>query len=266
MRKKQDIIPIFGILFIISLLFVVLGKSDLVNSIRLGIESLIVPVEKTIFGMFENTGNITDGKFAKLSEENRLLQKRLLDQKLLEKENKALKDQFQGKENPQSKKLLPAHVIGMPRFLPGISRPEYYILDKGQADGVKVGYTVVVNNNLIGKIDEISPRLARVKLLTGKDFSFTATSPETNADGVIKGQGNTEMIFDNVLLSDTLKTNAVVITKGDVTKEGIGLLPHLLVGKIVSVEKKASNLFQSAKIKSFLDFTKITLVFIVTGY
>jgi cell shape-determining protein MreC len=55
----------------------------------------------------------------------------------------------------------------------------------------------------------------------------------------------------------------LVLTNGDVGLNGSGFPPDLIVGKITSIEKKPSALFQKAEVESFLDFSKITAVFVI---
>jgi cell shape-determining protein MreC len=53
------------------------------------------------------------------------------------------------------------------------------------------------------------------------------------------------------------------LTNGDITLSGSGFPPDLVVGKITSVEKKPSSLFQKAEVESFINFSKITAVFVI---
>ena len=71
------------------------------------------------------------------------------------------------------------------------------------------------------------------------------------------------MLLDNVLLSVELKKDADVLTKGDVNEKREGYPPNLIVGKIISIEKKQSDLFQRASVKSPVDFKNLEYVFIL---
>lgn len=71
-------------------------------------------------------------------------------------------------------------------------------------------------------------------------------------------------MLDNVVLAEGLEKDDLVSTKGDTDENGLGFPPDLVVGKIVSVNKKASNLFQSADIRSLVDFNKLETVFVIT--
>lgn len=189
------------------------------------------------------------------------LQSQLIASKQQQKEINALRDQF-ATEKLEFSKLLPAKVVGMKSFLPGYSLPEQFVIDKGASDGLAKGMTVVYENVLIGQISEVREHVSLVDLSFHKRFSVTAITSETQALGVVKGQGNGEFLLDNVVLSDELKKNDIVLTKGSVDIDGVGVISDLQIGKIISIEKKPSSLFQTAKLSRLVDIPRLTTVFV----
>lgn len=188
----------------------------------------------------------------------------------LEQENKALRDQFQT-VSPASIKLLPARIVGAPKFLPGISLPEYFVIDKGKSDGVKTGQAVIYKNMIVGKITTVSEHLSKILLVTSPSSSFTVKAVSLGKEseevlGVARGIENGEIIMEKVVLSDTLTIGDLVVTKGDIDEKGIGYPANMVVGKIVSIDKKPSALFQSARVRNLIDFSKLTVVFLFNGY
>ena len=115
----------------------------------------------------------------------------------------------------------------------------------------------------MGKISEVNYGFSKVSLLTNSSFSTTAKDLSTNAMGVAKGQGGGELILDNVVLSQDLKVGDLIVTKGDMDISGIGILPNLIIGKISSINKNPSSLFQIAKVKTLVNFSDLSKVFIV---
>ncbi|HZJ18567.1 MAG TPA: rod shape-determining protein MreC, partial [Patescibacteria group bacterium] len=69
--------------------------------------------------------------------------------------------------------------------------------------------------------------------------------------------------LDNVLLSENLKKGDIILTKGDIDQEENGYPPDLIIGKIISVDKSPSALFQKADVVSLVDLSKLTTVFII---
>ncbi len=250
MQKRKSFFPTFLIFFILSIFIFLLSRLGFLNGLTGFLERATVPLQRVIFGA---THSDKWGESAKLKDENSKLASQIVKQSELKRENQALRDQFQT-SNPAPRILLPAKIIG--------NNDGSLTIDKGRADTLKKGDVVVIKDNLIGKVEKISEHLATVSLLTS-NIIFTAKTAKTGSVGILKGQSN-GMILDNVLLNDHLEKDDLVITKGDEDLYGSGFPPDLVVGKIVSVNKKASNLFQSAEVRSLIDFSKLETVFIIT--
>lgn len=180
-----------------------------------------------------------------------------------QREMQALRDQFETTTIP-SVRLLPARIIGFEGFLPGVSRPTRIVLDRGKADGVKTGQAVVVTGNLVGRVGKTTQSRSQVTLLTKSGWSFTGKTSKTNAQGLLVIEGG-DMLFKNVVLSDELSKKDLVVTKGDESIDGTGFPPDIVIGEIVSVDKKASALFQTARVRSFVDVVGLSTVFVYTG-
>lgn len=209
---------------------------------------------------------VTDGgpktEVERLEEEVGNLRQEIATYKERDREIQALRDQF--KETAVSpRSLLPAKIIGLRGFVPGIAVPDFITIDKGENDGVRVGQTVIIKNSVVGKINKVTKTMSLVSLVTNENESVTALTTDTNALGVVKGGGDGELILDNVLLSDSLKVGDMVVTKGSVDLEKDGVPPGLVIGRIRSVEKKPSALFQNAKLDSPVKITYVSDVFIL---
>lgn len=261
MQKRRDLFSVLFVFFILSAILLLLSRTGLFLSIRSLLETAVSPIEENIYplgGFFR----IFASSQKKLEEENRGLIQKLIDQQMLQKENSALRDQFQT-TSVSSQSLMPVKIVASPNFLPGITTPENFVINKGSKDGVKTNQGIVYKNNLVGKVTKVSSNMSLVTLVTNKSFSLAARTLGTSALGVIKGKGNGEMVLDNVLLSEELKAGDQLVTYGDIDINGIGLPEDLVIGKIVSIDKKPSALFQTAKVESLLNFTKLSTVFIV---
>lgn len=257
----------FFLFFFLSLLVLGFSKSIFISQTDFVIASLLSPFEKIVFGILGQT--TIDERIKKIEDENRTLKKQLVERDVLLKDMQALKDQFQT-AYPRSQNLLPARIVGAPRFIPGVTQPEQFIINRGKQDGVKIQQAVVFEDNLLGKIIEVSENLAKIDVVTNASFSSTAKVlpagrqvSKTGAIGVIKGKGNGEMILDNILLEDVLSVSDIVVTRGDIDLHGDGIPKDLIVGTIISVDKKPSALFQTAKVKSVLDISTLSTVFVV---
>ncbi len=266
MPKKNNFLAYFLVLFTLSLLIFGSSKLGFLNPLDSFFKNVLSPLQLLTYQV---STKITDfgsnSQIQTLKLQNLELTNKLIDQTKLVEDNKALRDQFQT-ENPRSQSLLPADVVGAPGFIPGISVSEEVILSKGANDGVKLGDAVVYENNLLGKITSVAPSLSSMALVANGSFSLTSQTFSTGAQGVVKGQGGGAMILDNVLLSDSLKRGDLVLTKGDITIENTGFPPGLVIGRIISISKNPSDLFQRAALQSLINVSKLNKMFIVTNY
>ncbi len=259
--KRSYIIPTFFILLIPLLIIFFISLKAQTTGIDF-IHSAFAPLQKISLGWFQKKNSLSE--MDKLRQENTQLHVELAQKQGIEKENAALRDQFET-ANPASKTLLPATIVGMPQFFPGVSYPETLLLDKGQSDGVKKGNVVLYKDMVVGIVDASTDHFSHVLLTTNKQVSFVAKDVKTNALGVMKGQGSGQMTFENVLLSDSLSADDTVVTASNETNEGINFPPGFFVGKITSVEKNPSALFQKANVQSFIDVSRLSIVFVLTN-
>lgn len=261
MQRKENNIAFFLTFFILSLFLILLGKSGILNGLTSFINKTAIPPKTATLNIF----GFQNETIKELSEENAALRKQISDKQSLTLENKALKDQFAA-SGLTSQSLLPSRVVGSPGFIPGVSNPSYLIIDVGLNDNVVPEATVIIGNYLVGKVISSTNDFSKVELINHKNSSFTgkiASQDGREVSGIIKGRGNEEMIFENVLLTLPLKKDDIVLTRGEKNEEGQGFPPDLIVGKIISVEKKSANLFQKAEVMSFVDFTNLTTVFVL---
>lgn len=260
---KESLRYFFVFLFL-SLLIFSLSKLNLLDLPQSYLSKTTTTVSSPIFSLGDFFARFSEkGSEKSLKEENLTLQKKLVDQKKLIDENKALHDQFQV-SNPRALSLLPANIVGATRFIPGIFLPENLVIDKGTEDGIKAGNAVIFKDNLVGVITKTSKFLSQVTLVTNPNLKFTAKT-QSGVLGVVKGEGNGELFLDNVLLSDKLEKGDLVLTSGDIKIDQTGAPPDIVVGKVVSVEGNPSDLFQRAKLRTLIEFAKITKVFVLKG-
>jgi rod shape-determining protein MreC len=259
MRKRESFLPAFFVVFFLCILILFLSLSGSLKSLSSFLEKGTSAVQSVTFKLFQRLPFMSEGvKVKDLEEKNLELLSRIATFDKLKKENAALSDQFQT-SYPPSYKLLKANIIGTSTFIPGISVPNSFIIDKGLKDNLKVGSAVVVKDNLVGTISKVSANLSKVTAINNSSSSFTAKT-QNGAVGVVKG--GESIVLGNILLSENMSLGELVLTKGSINSNGIGIPPDLVVGKIIFVEKNPSDLFQKAKIESFVNFTKLATVFV----
>jgi rod shape-determining protein MreC len=202
--------------------------------------------------------NKTTDATVRMQNEIIALHRKVADYELLIRENEALRSQFEA-SGSLSQSLLAAKILG---FTGNNKMPETLVIDAGQKSQIKNGMAVIFQGNLVGKISAVSQNFSVVDTVLNSNFQVLAKLPETNAYGILEGKKDL-MLFDRIVITDTLQKNAEVVTKGEVNDKGIGIFPDLIIGKITSISKKETSPFQSAEVSSIIDLSRLTDVFVV---
>jgi rod shape-determining protein MreC len=253
MKSRRSLLPIFFLFFLLALGIFFTSQTLFGKGLTGLFEQLVLPIQQAIFHTSVHTQKASTPE-SQLKEENAGLLTQLAEFEKVKKENRTLQNQLKNDQsNP--KKLLPAQIIGQ--------KEDSFILDKGSDEGIKAGSVLIYKNNLIGKVVTASVHRSVAELLTKNNSSFTVKTSKTSALGIGKGKGGGTVVIDNVVLADKLEKNDIVVTKGDIDENGSGYPPDLVVGKIVSVNKKASALFQAAEVEPLVDFEKMEMVFVI---
>lgn len=255
MQKKKLGITI-SICFILSL-FIFFNPSFFLFSFVGGLFQSIYKTPKAFVYEVRADDSSESSAIKKLKEENAALQKKLIGFSEMKRENEALKSQFEI-ENRAQEDLLPARVVGSRGAL---DAPHTLIIDKGKHDGIKNGATVTVGNNLVGVIGKLGEQYSEVKLVNNPKFTTIGLTNEKESRGIVKGADDF-IVLDRVVITDGLKNNDLVISRGDVKTDGTGVKPDLIIGKITDVNKNESDPFQTARIDSQLKFGDLTYVFV----
>lgn len=250
MRKKQT-----------SILLILLVLASLIFFYRNS--SLISSVTSFFQNTFSNTRSIiflkTVDEESRLQEENRKLKEKLSGMELLERENIALKSQFEDTISSRYD-LIPARIVGYK----GRGVYNIFIIDTGINQGIESGMAVIVGNTLVGTIHKTSQNISEVRTILHPEFSTIVKYPPTNARGIIRGF-NSFMIMENVLITDTLEKDGIVVTMGELNNTNLGIPSDLNVGKIDSIERIDTATFQIAQIEPLVDYSQISNVFVITG-
>lgn len=247
--QRGQIIVVFTFLFISVALFV-LRDSPIVNSVVSIPQNFLLDVRAMIFSN-------TVSEESLLEKENIRLKEKLAEFEILQRENIALKSQFE--ENVSSSfKLLPARITGFK----GRGAYESFIIDAGINQGIKEGMAVIVGNVLVGTIHKVSQNISDVRTILHSEFSTIVKYPPTNARGIIRGY-NSFLLMENIVITDNLDLDGIVVTMGELNDLGVGVPSDLSVGKIDSIEKVETASFQTAQIEPLLDYSQISKVFVI---
>lgn len=174
-----------------------------------------------------------------------------------EQENQRLRDllEYRG-EKEKNYQLSMAKVIGR-------DPSNWYrtiIIDLGTSKGIKTGMPVVTHVGLVGSIINVTSNTAEVLLILDSEAAVGGRIFDNRIPGVVLGLGKSDLLEMIHIPHDTpLEANQEVVTSG----LG-GIFPRgIRIGTIFDIEKDPNGLMKKAKIKPFVDFTRLEEVFVI---
>lgn len=234
------------------------------------------PIQKVLWKAGESSSDFLTGviKRKDLKEEidelnlkNQGLLQQVADLKELERENKVLREAL-ALELQKEFNLSLAQVIGK-----DISQ-DFILIDKGLENGISKNMPVITEQKvLVGKISDVYKNFSKVILISNKEISFDAkilppkelSSPgelSSFGSGVVRGQGNSKILFDLVPREEDLFPGDILTTSalGGTFPKG------LLVGRIKEIKKSDLEPFQQAEIEPFFDISQVEKIFIILDF
>lgn len=248
MQKKQ--ITVLFIILVFSIIVFVFRNSPPVLSTTSFFQNLLNNSRALIFSAKADDES-------KLSEENRELKEKLSQVEIIERENIALRSQFED-VNYGKFELIPVSIVGYK----GRGAYDFFMINAGLNQGVEDGMAVILGNTLVGTIHKASQNASEVRTVLHPQFSTLVKYSPTNARGIIRGF-NSYMILENVLVTDTLEKDGIIVTMGEVNNSNIGIPSELSVGKIDSIERVDTASFQTAQVEPLIDYSQISDVFVI---
>lgn len=269
MLRRRNIYKRFLILSFILGLAVVLISPELQKKplrwLEVPIGGAIYYIQQGTYGVLNGIGGVWYGyvNLIHVRQENEQLHaevERLRGENNLLKEEGALAERLQSvldfKESAPFG-LVAASVIGR-------DPTHWYrtiILNKGEAEGVKVDMGVITPAGVVGKVIKTGPHHAQVLLMTDRSSAVAAIVQRTRDEGIVQGmeEGAIRLKylphFSEVVVGDTLVTSGL---EGSFAK-------GLKIGEIEKVEKKEHELFLQVRVTPQINLSKLEEVLIITS-
>jgi len=237
--------------------FAISGFQFLLNPLQIGLKETAMQIKEGI-RFFQNVKSVHN-EYLKVLTENVSLKSEVISLRFLSEENKLLRDQLKLNEEALRDKngFVLAKVLGNLQDVTGGS----IVLNKGTRDGIKKGGNVIVGNNLVGLVTEVSERRSVVSLITSPKVSITVydISVDSKTEGLVVGQYGTTAEMTRILPSEYVYKGDLIVTSG---KDGI-FEPGFVVGEVKEIKDSSSEPLKNASLKTLVDFSKLTKVFVV---
>ena len=243
------------------------SRFPLVNAI---VASVVLPVENG-FNSLGNAGNSLRGYWKALTvmqSENEQLKKDNIELRnaniqmaSVYAENKQLRALLDYKEQHKTQRVVDAKVIARNH---GDLRDCMYI-DAGADKGLK-REMAVVNEGLVGVVDEVYGSYARVLLLNSPRFKVGARvlRHDSRAVGVVGGKTSADdkLIMEHVFREASIREGDVIVTSGY-----SGSHPaDILIGTVTKTHMDSVGLLQEADVHAAADVADVEHVLVITGF
>lgn len=262
---------IIGIVLALFLLGIVLDRLGYMTQPRLFIQTLISPAQGLASAAAAQTSDLTSRQqnVAQLQEEKTFLQNevnRLLVENIqlreLERENQQLRDLLNYTQNNRSFDYATASVIG--RVIGADSSNLLYtiFIDVGAKEGVARDMPVVTERGLIGRVTQVTPGSAQVLLIIDPASSVNAVIQNTRVEGIVRGELGGTLIMERIPQGEEVSPGDLVLTSG----LGGNFPDKLVIGQVTEILQEDLELFQSARVRSTVDFGDFEKVLVLTAF
>ncbi len=145
-----------------------------------------------------------------------------------------------------------AQVIGSS----GSEQSRVVYLDKGLKDGIQQGMPVISAEGIVGKVILVQPSVSQVLLINDQTSGVGTILEQSRLQGVLKGRASGELVLDNIMSEEDVKTGERVLTSG-----GDQIFPKgLPVGTIGEVKRGGEFLHVQVKPAAALNHLEEVLV------
>jgi rod shape-determining protein MreC len=135
------------------------------------------------------------------------------------------------------------------------------LLDKGSADGVRKGMAVVTPLGVVGQVVSVTPRTAKVLLLTDPNSGIDVLVQRTRARGIVSGSLENGTVLKYVKRSEDIQEGDRLITSGT-----DGVFPKgMMVGTVIKVMKQHIGLFQFVEVLPAVQPARVEDVLVVAA-
>ena len=119
-------------------------------------------------------------------------------------------------------------------------------LDKGEADGVDTGLTVMGSFGVVGQVISTTPHTSVVRLLTDPQSGAAAMVQSTRAEGIVRGSLEGLLYLEGLPIDAEINPGDIVLTSG----LGGSYAKGLLIGTIVTIDERSGHATRRAVVST----------------
>jgi rod shape-determining protein MreC len=235
-------------------------------------KAFMAPMQKAVTTVTEPIGDFFSGvaHLPSLADENERLRV----------ENAELKSQTQADSFDQAQyeglldllelsRALEPPVVASTVIANGVSNFEYTItIDKGSSQGVAVDQPVATGSPgapmLVGRVVEVTPNSAEVRLIIDRSFAVAATIEGTREAGLVEGSGDADLRMSLVEPGTLIEGDEPVFTQGYELDGEAGLYPPgMLIGQVSRLVPADNATQEYVEVRPAVDFETFQFVLVL---
>jgi len=135
------------------------------------------------------------------------------------------------------------------------------MIDKGTADGLRVGLPVLSEQGIVGRVIETAWHASQVLLLIDENSNIDALIQRSRAQGILQGAGTAGCTLKYISRVEEVQVGDVVLSSGLA-----GVFPKgLLLGVVTGASRGGEGLFQKIDVAPAVDFGKVEEVLVLVA-
>jgi rod shape-determining protein MreC len=141
-------------------------------------------------------------------------------------------------------------------------------IGSGSADGVEVDMPVVAGSSngaqLVGRVTEVSQNAAIVELIIDRNAAAAAYLASSRTTGLVRGQGEDDLIMEQVEPNTPVQADEAVFTKGYQVNGQPGIYPpDILIGTVSRAFTSDDDIQELVTVRPAVDFSTLDFVLVL---
>jgi rod shape-determining protein MreC len=259
------------ILGLASLVLMALQVTGRLEPIQSAITQLTSPAQVGATGATESITDAVDFLFelrnlrqrnAELEQVNSNLLVENFELREVQRENELMRAQLRFAQTRPGLDLRGAQIVARVIGQESNNFLGYIMLDLGQVHGIEVGFPVVTDQGLVGRISEVTDTTSKVLLIGDASSAVNAILQSSRLPGVVRGNPGGDLLMDYIDQGETFAIGEVVLTSG----LGGRFPKGIPIGQVVEIRQRDIDVFQQAVVRPTVDFARLELVMVVTNF
>ena len=270
-RGGQSRTRLLLVILIVTSLFLVtldLRGVKLLDSLKQGMQTVVSPFQRSAnFALTPVKNFFTDisllgrsgSQIDKLEEENAALKLELIERQ----DADAALEQLKGILDLAGKagyKIVNAKVISQGSYQ---SFARTVTISSGTNAGIAQNMTVLSEFGIAGIVKEVYPNSALIQLASDPAFRIGVRIVGSQQIGFLSGRGGRSAVLQLLDNSTDINEGDVLMSRGSIANRPF--VPGAPVGYITTVDNSAGTISQSASVRYYTDFSKLSVLAVVVG-